>query len=144
MTGTFSIQRFARTTDGLVAAVGLLTLSVPDPASPDSAPSAARTIVTPGALPLATGGDTPTPDDQPQGSTRAVAQGCETLSLVLGQVDLDLPGRAIQLDEVKVDLVPGAGDRLGTQLCEVAGVVEGAAPSAELVRTLNALLDTMG
>ena len=133
--GLFSIQRFARTTDGGVAAVGTLTLRLSEEAS-----EAARTIITPGALPLTTGRDTSTPDNR---GTPAAAQGCETLSLVLGAVDLDLPDRAIRLDEVNVDLVQGAARRQGGALCEIAGLIDGAAPQ-ELVRTLNALLDTMG
>src|SRR5262249_38751798 len=67
-TGTFAIQRFARTVDDGVAAVGTLTLSFTDPASNTS-----RTVVTQVALPLATSGGTPmpTPNPQPQPSSRS-------------------------------------------------------------------------
>jgi hypothetical protein len=145
VTGLFAIQRFARTTDGRVAAVGTLTLSFTDPAS-----NKVRTVITPGAMPLDREGATGTPDEQPQpagvspqASPSAITQGCETMSLVLGGVDLDLPGRAIQLDDVNVDLVQSAGERQGTQLCAIAGLMDGARP-AELVKALNTLLDTMG
>ncbi len=141
VTGSFSIQRFARTTAGGVAAVGVLTLSITDSASNTGRSSA---IVTRGALPLATGGETATPDERSQVSPLALAQGCETLSLVLGQVKLDLPGRAIQLDEVNVDLVQRSGDRLAPAMCQAARLIQGAAPPAELVKALNTLLDTIG
>jgi hypothetical protein len=145
VTGSFAIQRFAQTTDGGVAAVGTLTLSFTDPASNE-----ARTVITQGAMPLDRGGDTGTPDEQPQpagvrpqASSPAIAQGCEMVSLLLGGVDLDLPGRAIQLDPVNVDLVQSVGERQGTSLCDVAGLMDGARP-AQLVKTLNTILETMG
>jgi hypothetical protein len=145
VTGSFAIQRFARTTDGGVAAVGTLTLSFTDPAS-----NKARTVITQGTMPLDTGGDTGTPGEQPQpagarsqASSPAIAQGCETTSLMLGGVDLDLLGRAIKLDDANVDLVPSASERQGTPLCDVSGLMDGARP-AELVKALNSLLDMMG
>lgn len=140
VTGSFEIQRFARTTDGGVAAVGTLTLSFTDPAS-----NKARTVITPGAMPLDRGGDAQAQPAgvRPQASSPALAQGCETTSLLLGGVDLDLPGRAIKIDAANVDLVPGPGERQGTALCGVAGLMDGA-PPAELVKALNSLLDTMG
>lgn len=145
VTGSFAIQRFARTTDGGVAAVGTLTLSFTDPASNN-----ARTVITPGVMPLDRGDDTGTPAEQPQpagvspqASQPAIEHGCETMSLRLGGVDLDLPGRAIHLDDANVDLVPSAGEGQGTSLCGVAGLMDGARP-AELVKALNSLLDTMG
>ena len=151
LTGSFAIQSFAQTTEGAVAAVGTLTLSFTDPTS-----NAARTIVTQIAMPLAKSGDTATPGDAagkpqtigatPQASAPAVTQACETLSLVLGGLDLDLLGLAIQLDAANVDFIvaQGAGGRLGTLLCDVSGLIDGAAPPAELVKAMNTLLDTIG
>jgi hypothetical protein len=144
VTGSFAIQRFARTTEGGVAAVGTLTLSFTDSAS-----NKARTVITQGAMRLDRGDDTGTPAKQqpggvsPQASPPATAQGCETTSLLLGGVALDLPGLAIKLDDANVDLVPSAGEQQGTPLCDVAGLMTGA-PPAELVKALNTLLDTMG
>jgi hypothetical protein len=137
--GSFSIQRFARTTDGGVAAVGTLTLS-----SSDATTDAARTIIAPGTMPLASGGNTVSPGDERQGAPSAIAQGCETLSVVLGEVDLELPGRVIQLDEVNVEFVQGVGERHATLLCEIAGLIGGAGRPTELVDMLNTLLDTLG
>jgi len=151
VTGSFSIQRFARTTEGAVAAVGTLTLSFPDPTS-----TAARTIITQAVMPLATSGDTAAPGDPetqpqpigatPQASLPATPQGCDTLSLVLGSIELELLGLAVQLDEVNVDfaVMNGASTQLGNLLCDVTGLIDGAAPPAELVQTLNRLLDTIG
>jgi hypothetical protein len=148
VTGSFSIQRFARTTEGAVAAVGTLTLSFTDPTS-----NAGRTIVTEVAMPLAKAapGDR---DNQPQpigatpqASLSITPQACETLSLVLGSIELDLLGQAVQLDQVNVDFaatMKGASAQLGTLLCDVTDLMERAAPPAELVQTLNRLLDTIG
>ena len=145
VTGSFEIQRFARTTDGGVAAVGTLTLSLTDPTSDET-----RTVITKGAMPLDREGNTGTPAEpprpggvSPQASAPAIAQGCESMSLLLAGVALDLPGHAIQLDDVHVDLVQRAVERQGTALCDIAGLMDGARP-AELVQALNALLDTMG
>ena len=87
MTGSFAIQRFARTTEDSVAAVGTLTLNLTDPAT-----NAARTIITQAAMPLAKSGDTTIPggtagQPQPTGATA-----CGTLSMVLGPLELTLLG----------------------------------------------------
>jgi hypothetical protein len=149
VTGSFSIRRFARTTNDTIAAVGTLTLSFTDPSS-----SAARTVVTQVAIPVAKSGDAaPTggPDTQPIGSASqatatAETQVCETLSLVLGPLQLDLLGNAVQLNQANVDflVVPGVNRRLGNVLCDVNGLMERSAGPAEVVRMLNTLLDTVG
>jgi hypothetical protein len=141
VTGTFAIQRFARTTEDSVAAVGTLTLNLTDPAT-----KAARTIITQVAMPLAKSGDTTVPvgtAGQPQ-STGATA--CGTLSMVLGPLELTLLGLSFQLNEVNVDfaVVAGTGERLGNLLCEVTSLIDGSARPAELVNRLNTLLDTIG
>ena len=150
ITGSFSIQRFARTTDDSVAAVGTLVLSLTDPAS-----NAARTIITQVAMPVAKS-DAATPGGaagQPQPTVGATlqaatptAEACETLTLVLEPPDLDLPGLAVQLDQANVDLtaVQGTGERMRNLLCEVTGLLGGAAGPAELVNRLNTLLDLLG
>ena len=56
--GTFAIQRFARTTEDAVAAVGTLTLTFTDPTT-----DAARTIITQVAMPLAKSGEITTPTE---------------------------------------------------------------------------------
>ena len=152
VTGTFSIRRFARTTNDAVAAVGTLTISLTDPASN----AAARTIVTELALPIARAGDPATPgappaQPQPIGPTpqalaAAEASTCETLSLVLGPLQLDVLGIAVQLNEANVDViaVPGASERLKNRLCGLTALMDGVAPPAEVVRMLNTLLDTLG
>jgi hypothetical protein len=132
VTGSFSIQRFARTTEEAVAAVGTLTLSLEDPTS-----NAPRTIVTQIAMPLARSGDTTAP---------ATSGACETLSLVLGPLDLNLLAVAVHLEQVNVELtaVQGAGERLGNLLCNATRLIDRAAAPAELVKTLNTVLDTIG
>ena len=152
VTGSFSIQRFARTTEDGVAAVGTLVLSFVDPAS-----NAARTIVTQVAMSVAKSGGTTPPGGaadqaQPivgatlQASAPAAAEACGTLSLVLEPPNLDQPGLAVQLDQVNVNVtaVQGTAEQMRNLLCEVAGLVEGTAPPAELVNKLNTLLDVIG
>jgi hypothetical protein len=141
LTGSFAIQRFARTTEDSVAAVGTLTLNLTDPAT-----NAARTIVTQVAMPLAKSGDPGIPDGTAAQPQPAGATACGTLSMVLGPLELTLLGLPFQLNEVTVDfaVVAGTGDRVGNLLCEVTSLVDGAARPAELVKTLNTLLDTIG
>jgi hypothetical protein len=139
--GTFAIQRFARTTEDAVAAVGTLTLTLVDPET-----AASRTVVTQVAMPLATSGET-APAPAPASTRQAVTvRACETLTLALGPVALELPGAAVELAGANVDLtvVPGTGDRLGGVLCEVADLLDRSAPPAQLAATLNRLLDVLG
>jgi hypothetical protein len=143
VTGTLSIQRFART-ESAVAAVGTLTVSLTDPASGD-----ARTVVTQVAVPLsrqASDSAAAEPLGQPSAIVPGAAQTCETLSLVLGPVDLDLRGVTVQLDRVVLDVtgVQTASDALPKLLCEIAGALDNAAQPAELVTLLNRLLDLLG
>ncbi len=157
--GSFSIQRFARTTDGGVAAVGTLTVTLTDPAS-----GMARTIVTQVAMPVtrpggATTSSSPGDGTLPSDTTLAAAsrvtsqatvatsaQACETLSLTLAGIQLDLLGIAIQLDQVNVDftVAPGTSARLSGVLCGVTGVIDGGASPAERTNSLNSLLETIG
>lgn len=147
VTGSFSIQRFARTTEDAVAAAGTLTLSFTDPSS-----NSLRTIVTQIALPLGKA-SAAAPESLPgpiaanaRGSTAATTQACETLNLALGPLDVSLLGMAVHLDQVNLDLtvVPGASERLGKLLCDVSGLIGGTADPAEVANTLNTLLDMIG
>lgn len=157
--GSFSIQRFARTTDGGVAAVGTLTVNLVDPAS-----GLARTIITQAAMPVTRSGDASTASSpgvgsQPGGTTTsgsrsvtspssssAAAQACETLSLTLEPIQLELRGIAVQLDRVNVDftVVPGTSARLGVLLCGATGLMDSGVNSAERTNILNSLLETIG
>jgi hypothetical protein len=151
VTGSFSIRRFARTTDDGVAAVGTLTLSVTDPTS-----NTARTIVTELVMPIARSGDratSGTADTQPPSirptslaSPSAATQPCETLSLVLGPLHLDVLGNPVQLNETNLEIIAGngTGERLRNVLCEVGDLMDRAARPAEIVRMLNTLLETIG
>jgi len=157
--GSFSIQRFARTTDGGVAAVGTLTVNLVDPAT-----AKARTIVTQVAMPVTRSSDASTASPTgvatqqsratsaatsrvtSQASLAASTQACETLSLRLEAIQLDLLGMDIQLDQVNVDftVVPGTSARLGVLLCGVTGVMDSAINPTERTNILNSLLETIG
>jgi hypothetical protein len=143
VTGTFSIQRFART-ETAVAAVGTLTVSITDSASSDT-----RAVVTQVAVPISRQ-RSENAAAEPVGQTPAIVptatQTCETLSLVLGPVDLDLRGVPVQLDRVVLDVTgaPTTSDALPKLLCEITGVLDNSAQPAELVTLLNRLLDLLG
>jgi hypothetical protein len=139
-----------------VAAVGILTLSVTDPVS-----TTARTIITQAAMPVALSGDevtSPAPGPvEPQRSTatsslnansrvarEASAQGCETLSLVLGPVDLDLLGMTVQLNQMNVDFISRSSGRQGIVMCGATGVINGGVSPVEQMKILNMLLDAVG
>jgi hypothetical protein len=148
-TGSFSIQRFARTTDDSLAAFGTLSLSFTDPTS-----NALRTIVTQTIVPLkkSTGGTAAVaPENQavpisPTTQSSPATQDCQTLRLLLGPLQLDLLGTSIQLKEMNLDFtaMPGASTQLGTQLCDVNKQFDASAPPSETMKTLNTLLDTVG
>ena len=71
---------------------------------------------------------------------------CATLRLVLGSIDIAPLGVAVQIDRAIVDIttLPGVGERLGALVCDVTSQIGGTARPAELLNTLNALLDTLG
>jgi hypothetical protein len=151
VTGSFSIQRFARTTDEGVGAVGTLILSFRDPTT-----NAQRAVVTQltrplemsGSPPALGGPDTVTPSvsTTPLASAGGAAPACETLSLMLGALDLDVAGVAVQLDEVSIDFttVTGGAKPFEALLCSMAGLIHDAARPADVAKTLNALLESIG
>jgi hypothetical protein len=136
--GSFAIQRFARTTEDAVAAVGTLSLTFTDQETDTT-----RTVVTQAAMPLARSTDVATPTGAGEPST---TRACETLRLVLGSIEIAPLGVAVQIDRVNVDVtaLPGVGERLSALLCDVTSQLTGTARPAELVNTLNALLDVIG
>jgi hypothetical protein len=79
-------------------------------------------------------------------TSAATQQACETLSLQLGPLDVTLLGLAVHLDPVNLDVtvVQGAGQRLSSLLCDVSSQLDASTPRADLVRTLNIVLDTIG
>jgi hypothetical protein len=143
VTGTFAIQRFARTTDDAVAAVGTLTLTVTDAST-----TSTRAIITQAAMPVArsTGIATPAPAVTASPSTGPTTTACETVRLVLDAIEIAPMGVAVEIARVNVDVtaLPGVGERLPTLLCEVANQISGTTAPAELVTTLNGLLDMLG
>ena len=123
-----------------MAAVGILTLSLTDPAS-----NAARTIVTQVAMPVSRAGGEAAPPAEPAAPpANAQAQACEALSLTLGAVDLEILGMTVRLDQVNLDLVPRSSARLGMLLCGATSVIDNGAGPAEQMNILNTLLDAVG
>jgi hypothetical protein len=79
--------------------------------------------------------------------TRAAAtsaQGCETLSLALSPVQLEVAGMAVRLDQVNVDFISRTTGQLRTLLCGTNSVVDRGVGALERMNRLNALLDVVG
>jgi hypothetical protein len=136
LTGTFTIQRFARAQRQIVAVgtlVGTLTSATPG--------AAARTVVTQVSMPLA---------EAPAGTAAvndvtALAT-CDILNLVLAPLDLNLLGLTVHLNQVVLDIaaVSGAGNLLGNLLCAITGLLNGGGALANVVALLNSLLALLG
>jgi hypothetical protein len=135
LSGTFTIQRFARAQGQIVAVgtlVGTLTSTTPG--------TVARTFVTQLSMPLQTSGTTAT-----SAAVTALAT-CDILHLVLGPLDLNLLGLVVHLDQVVLDITAqsGAGNLLGNLLCAITGLLDGSSTLGNLVELLNTLLALLG
>jgi len=137
LTGTFTIQRFARAQRQIVA-VGTLVGTLTS-AAPDAVAQTAQTFVTQASIPLANNNNTTAAD------VSALAT-CDILHLVLGPLDLNLLGLVVHLDQVVLDItaVTGAGNLLGNLLCAITGLLDGGGPLASVVTLLNQLLGILG
>jgi len=135
LSGTFTIQRFARA-QGQIVAVGTLvgTLTSTTPGTP------VRTFVTQLSMPLQTSGNSATAADV------AALATCDILHLVLGPLDLNLLGLVVHLDQVVLDITAntGAGNLLGNLLCAITGLLDGGGALANVVELLNTLLALLG
>ena len=136
LSGTFTIQRFARA-QGQVVAVGTLvgTLTSTTPGTPVSV----RTFVTQLSMPLQTGNSATAAD------VTALAT-CDILHLVLGPLHLNLLGLVVDLNQVVLDITAetGAGNLLGNLLCAITGLRDGGGALGNLVSLLNTLLALLG
>jgi hypothetical protein len=134
LSGTFTIQRFARAQGQIVAVgtlVGTLTSTTPG--------TSVRTFVTQLSMPLQTSGNSAT------AAVTALAT-CDILHLTLGPLDLNLLGLVVHLDQVVLDItaVSGAGNLLGNLLCAITGLLDGGGALANVVELLNTLLALLG
>jgi hypothetical protein len=139
VTGTFTIQRFARSQDQIFAVgtvVGTLTSATPG--------SSARTFVTKVSLPLVMPADSAAAAAAPSDVTALAS--CDILNLVLGPLDLNLLGLEVHLNQVVLDIVAvtGAGNLLGNLLCAITGLLDGGGPLGQIVSLLNSLLALLG
>ncbi len=143
VTGTFTIQRFARS-QRTIYAIGSVVASLPG-ATPGSA---ARTVVTQVSLPLVMPGT-----DAAAAGANAAAIGdvnalatCDVLNLVLGPLDLNLLGLEVHLNQVILDIVAvsGAGNLLGNLLCAVTNLLNGGVALGQIVNLLNSILAILG
>ena len=161
--GTFTIERFAATSTGVVA-VGLLkgvvtnaaggkTTVVKNLAWPivrsnapviasgqPGAPTTEGTVVAVGLLKV---------HNTPVNMMRVQAS-CDILNLVLGPLHLDLLGLVIDLNQVVLNITgeTGAGNLLGNLLCGITGILDGPLPGLGqlivLAGLLNQLLGILG
>jgi hypothetical protein len=72
-----------------------------------------------------------------------VSGSCQILSLTLGPLDLNLLGLMIHLNQIVLTItaVPGAGNLLGNLLCSVANLLNNGGTVANLLTTLQGLLN---
>ena len=121
--GTFTLQRFIATPDG-VAAVGRLVGTVTDAAG------VVRSIVRSIVLPIG-------PIDA---ATQAT---CDILHLELGPLDLNVLGLQINLSQIILDITAqsGAGNLLGNLLCSVAGLLDNPTGLAKLLNQILSVLE---
>jgi hypothetical protein len=133
-TGSFTLQRFVATPDG-VEAVGLLTgVATPAGGTPTSivqtvmVPVQAQMVTTPGGV----------------GTQQIDPGACGILHLDLGPLFLDLLGLQVDLSQVILDIAaaPGAGNLLGNLLCAITGLLDG--PASGLAAALNQILAILG
>ena len=68
---------------------------------------------------------------------------CSLVNLVLGPLHLNVLGLVIDLNQVVLNItaVPGAGNLLGNLLCDVANLLNGGGPLANLLTQLQTLLN---
>lgn len=118
LTGTLSITKFVRTTDG-IGALGTLTGTVTDTLGVTT--TVVRTITIPVII-----GDTT----------------CDILHLELGPLSLDLLGLQVDLSRIILDITAeaGAGNLLGNLLCAVAGLLDNPFGLVKLLNQILALL----
>jgi hypothetical protein len=143
VTGTFTIQRFARVEEQIFAVgtvVGTLTSATPG--------SSARTFVTQVAMPIVRPDANAAPSAGPSAAPGDVTamEVCNILNLVLGPLDLNLLGLEVHLNQVILDIVAvtGAGNLLGNLLCAIVGLLDGGGAAAQIVTLLNQLLAVLG
>jgi hypothetical protein len=132
--GTFTLQRFVATADGLEA-VGLLTgVATPAGGTPTSI---VQTVMVPAQAQMLTSA----PGDV--GTQQIDPGACGILHLDLGPLFLDLLGLQVDLSQVILDIAaaPGAGNLLGNLLCAVTGLLD--SPGG-LARLLNQILGILG
>jgi hypothetical protein len=129
--GTFTITRFARQNDQLMA-IGTLAATIEEP-------TGARTVITQLTLPARASSGATTSD--------IVAQqvGCGILHLELGPLDLDVLGLVVHLDRVVLDITaePGSGNLLGNLLCAIANLLNSGGPLTQILNQLVNLLNLL-
>jgi hypothetical protein len=159
ITGTFTITKFARQANQLVA-IGTLAATVPDgtavrtvirqvtlpvsnisstPTGAASAPVMSPGAATPGASVAAAAPQAAAPD-----AVAPLAVSCGILHLELGPLDLDLLGLVVHLDRVVLDISadPGAGNLLGNLLCSLAGLLD-SGPLSQILNQVVGLLNNL-
>ncbi len=147
VTGRLDITRFEVKKDGQIRtlyAVGTFTGQITDAAGAVLG-SGSQEIALP--VDVARSGADGAPGGLRSTSALAAAQvaACDLLNLVLGPPDLNLPGLEVHLNQVVLDIVaqPGAGNLLGSLLCAVAGLLDGASPVGGVLNGLSALLNRL-
>jgi hypothetical protein len=75
--------------------------------------------------------------------TAQAAAACQILNLVLGPINLNVPGLVISIPNpvvLNITAVPGAGNLLGNLLCDVANLLNGGGALQQIATLLNQIL----
>ena len=137
--GTFTPQKFS-VANGVLEATGLLNGTMAD-ANGTKLGTVSQTVTMPVNAGATTGATT--------GGAKANATNqvlaCNILDLVLGQLNLNLLGLVVTLNQVHLNITagPGAGNLLGNLRCAVAGLLNGGGLSGvlgQIASLLNQIL----
>lgn len=149
--GTVTINRFARTTDGGIVAVGIASGSVTTLGG-QVVRTGAGTVVLPVSRGMRTASFTPPPSSEPGlvrvsatnsgggGFIRTQAASCQILNLDLGGNAVNLLGFIVNLSPITLDISGDSAGPLGALVCEIVALLGTAANVVGLLNDLLGLL----
>src|ERR671914_1998089 len=138
--GTVTINRFARTGDGGIVAVGIARGTVTDAAG-QVMQTGLQTVVLPVNRGVRTAGFATPPSAEPRlvpaNFTEAQAGSCQILNLDIGGNAINLLGFMVNLSPITLDISGDSAGPLGALACEIVALL---GTAADVVGLLNDLL----
>jgi hypothetical protein len=146
--GTVTINRFARTTDGGIVAIGIASGSVTTLGG-QVVRTGAGSVVLPVSRGMRTASFAPAPSSEPRlvrvsamnsddgRFIRTQAASCQILNLDLGGNAVNLLGFLVNLSPITLDIAGDAAGPLGALVCEIVALL---GTAADVVGLLNDLL----